>query len=99
MPLWALVKNLSIMVFEGIDQNYLLGQLLRIVRAKLKELKFGQRNYTATILLAGIPNVGKSVIANSMHQIGRIGAAGAPSTIDYEILIFFSLFLFLYASM
>ncbi|KAG6536289.1 hypothetical protein ZIOFF_001340 [Zingiber officinale] len=50
-------------------------ELLRIVRAKLKELKFGQSKYTATILLAGIPNVGKSSIANNMHQIGRIGAA------------------------
>ncbi|XP_042473099.1 DAR GTPase 2, mitochondrial-like isoform X3 [Zingiber officinale] len=71
----GITKHLSIMVFEGVDQNYLLGQLLRIVRAKLKELKFGQSKYTATILLAGIPNVGKSSIANNMHQIGRIGAA------------------------
>ncbi|THU56286.1 hypothetical protein C4D60_Mb11t15680 [Musa balbisiana] len=50
-------------------------ELLRILRARVKELKVGESNYTATILLTGIPNVGKSAIANSMHQIGRIGAA------------------------
>jgi ribosome biogenesis GTPase A len=31
---------------------------------------------TGTVLLVGIPNVGKSAIINAMHQIGRIGAAG-----------------------
>ncbi|XP_010933502.1 DAR GTPase 2, mitochondrial isoform X1 [Elaeis guineensis] len=50
-------------------------ELLSIVRAKIKELKVGESTYTATVLLAGIPNVGKSAITNSMHQIGRISAA------------------------
>ncbi|XP_073002624.1 DAR GTPase 2, mitochondrial isoform X2 [Typha latifolia] len=50
-------------------------ELLSIIRARIKELKFGESSYTATVLLVGIPNVGKSAIANSMHQIGRIGAA------------------------
>ncbi|WOK95452.1 hypothetical protein Cni_G04159 [Canna indica] len=50
-------------------------KLLSIIRARIKELKVGENNYTATILLTGIPNVGKSAIANNMHQIGRIGAA------------------------
>ncbi|XP_077235276.1 P-loop containing nucleoside triphosphate hydrolases superfamily protein isoform X4 [Tasmannia lanceolata] len=43
--------------------------------ARIRELKVGQSNYTATVMLAGIPNVGKSAIANSLHQIGRISAA------------------------
>ncbi|XP_072962157.1 DAR GTPase 2, mitochondrial isoform X3 [Typha angustifolia] len=50
-------------------------ELLSIIRARIKELKFGESSYTATVLLVGIPNVGKSAIVNSMHQIGRIGAA------------------------
>lgn len=28
------------------------------------------------MMLVGIPNVGKSALANSLHQIGRISAAG-----------------------
>lgn len=28
-------------------------------------------------MLVGIPNVGKSALANSLHQVGRISAAGA----------------------
>ncbi|XP_077235274.1 P-loop containing nucleoside triphosphate hydrolases superfamily protein isoform X2 [Tasmannia lanceolata] len=46
-----------------------------IKEARIRELKVGQSNYTATVMLAGIPNVGKSAIANSLHQIGRISAA------------------------
>ncbi|KAJ6804489.1 putative DAR GTPase 2, mitochondrial [Iris pallida] len=49
--------------------------LLNLVRARIKELKVGEADYTATVLLTGIPNVGKSALANSMHQIGRISAA------------------------
>ncbi|OAY77121.1 DAR GTPase 2, mitochondrial [Ananas comosus] len=49
-------------------------ELLSTVRSRIKELKGGESSYTATVMLVGIPNVGKSAIANSMHQIGRIGA-------------------------
>ena len=48
-------------------------------------------------MLVGIPNVGKSALANSLHQIGRISAAG--NTTFFSCLscrnIFFSFF-FLY---
>lgn len=50
-------------------------ELLSIVRAKIKELKVGESMYTATVMLAGIPNAGKSAITNSLHQIGRVSAA------------------------
>ncbi|KAJ0989967.1 hypothetical protein J5N97_008323 [Dioscorea zingiberensis] len=49
-------------------------ELLRVVRDRIRKLKGDDRSFTATILLAGIPNVGKSAMVNSMHQIGRIGA-------------------------
>nr|CAD1845014.1 unnamed protein product [Ananas comosus var. bracteatus] len=49
-------------------------ELLSTVRSRIKELKGGESSYTATVMFVGIPNVGKSAIANSMHQIGRIGA-------------------------
>lgn len=35
--------------------------------------------HAITLMLVGIPNVGKSALANSMHQVGRIAAAGAYS--------------------
>jgi len=46
------------------------------VRLRIREIKRGQNDCTGTVLLVGIPNVGKSAIFNAMHQIGRIGAAG-----------------------
>lgn len=33
-------------------------------------------DYTATVMLNGIPNVGKSALTNALHQVGRISAAG-----------------------
>ncbi|CAA7403867.1 unnamed protein product [Spirodela intermedia] len=49
-------------------------ELINFVRARIKELKAGDSGHTATVMLVGIPNVGKSAIANAMHQIGRISA-------------------------
>ncbi|GJM91536.1 hypothetical protein PR202_ga07916 [Eleusine coracana subsp. coracana] len=49
-------------------------ELLNIVRSRMREIKHGQSNCTGTVLLVGIPNVGKSAIVNVMHQIGRIAA-------------------------
>lgn len=49
--------------------------LLNLVQNKIRKIKGDERNYTASVLLTGIPNVGKSSIANAMHQIGRISAA------------------------
>ncbi|KAM0944006.1 putative GTP binding domain, P-loop containing nucleoside triphosphate hydrolase [Dioscorea sansibarensis] len=51
-----------------------ISELLRVVRARIRKLKGDDRSYTATMLLVGIPNVGKSAMVNSMHQIGRTGA-------------------------
>jgi ribosome biogenesis GTPase A len=48
---------------------------LNAVRAKIREIKLGESDCTGTVLLVGIPNVGKSAIVNAMHRIGRIGAA------------------------
>ncbi|XP_059651717.1 DAR GTPase 2, mitochondrial isoform X2 [Cornus florida] len=51
-------------------------KLLNFLQARLRELKrTDHSNYTATIMLLGIPNVGKSALANSLHQVGRISAA------------------------
>ncbi|KAL5231034.1 hypothetical protein ABZP36_029810 [Zizania latifolia] len=50
-------------------------ELLNAVRVRIREIKLGESDCTGTVLLVGIPNVGKSAIVNAMHQIGRIGAA------------------------
>ncbi|KAJ1296169.1 hypothetical protein BS78_01G278700 [Paspalum vaginatum] len=50
-------------------------QLLNVVRSRIREIKHGKNDCTGTVLLVGIPNVGKSAIVNAMHQSGRIGAA------------------------
>ncbi|KAL3537164.1 hypothetical protein ACH5RR_000530 [Cinchona calisaya] len=51
-------------------------EFLNFLQARAKELmKISHSSQTITIMLVGIPNVGKSAIANSLHQIGRISAA------------------------
>ncbi|KAI8002806.1 hypothetical protein LOK49_LG08G01496 [Camellia lanceoleosa] len=43
--------------------------------AQVRELKkTDHANHTITVLLVGIPNVGKSALANSLHHIGQISA-------------------------
>ncbi|KAK6120749.1 hypothetical protein DH2020_045511 [Rehmannia glutinosa] len=37
--------------------------------------------HAITLMLVGIPNVGKSALANSLHQVGRIAAAVAEAVI------------------
>lgn len=52
-------------------------KLLNFIQARVREMrKDGGSNYTAKLMLIGIPNVGKSALANSLHLIGRTSAAG-----------------------
>ncbi|XP_037496134.1 DAR GTPase 2, mitochondrial isoform X2 [Jatropha curcas] len=49
---------------------------LNFLQAQIRALKnIDHSSHTVTIMLVGTPNVGKSALANSLHQIGRISAA------------------------
>ncbi|KAF8028638.1 hypothetical protein BT93_E1318 [Corymbia citriodora subsp. variegata] len=51
-------------------------QFLNFLQAKVRKLKkMDNSSSTAAIMLVGIPNTGKSALANSLHKIGRISAA------------------------
>ncbi|KAM7253260.1 hypothetical protein ACFE04_008754 [Oxalis oulophora] len=50
-------------------------EFLNFLHAQVRGLKkIGHSSHTTTIMLLGIPNVGKSALANSLHQIGRVSA-------------------------
>ncbi|XP_037496135.1 DAR GTPase 2, mitochondrial isoform X3 [Jatropha curcas] len=51
-------------------------KFLNFLQAQIRALKnIDHSSHTVTIMLVGTPNVGKSALANSLHQIGRISAA------------------------
>ncbi|CAH8308666.1 unnamed protein product [Eruca vesicaria subsp. sativa] len=57
-------------------KNTFCFQFLNFLQSQVRELhKSGHSGHTTTMMLLGIPNVGKSALANSLHQIGRISAA------------------------
>ncbi|GAB2270668.1 hypothetical protein Dimus_005541 [Dionaea muscipula] len=49
--------------------NFLQGQVRALRKADIEM-------NTITMMLVGVPNVGKSALANSLHLVGRISAAG-----------------------
>ncbi|KAL2921446.1 DAR GTPase 2 mitochondrial [Bienertia sinuspersici] len=50
-------------------------QFLSFLQGHVRALKKTEpERHTITMMLVGIPNVGKSALANSLHQIGRISA-------------------------
>ncbi|KAI3739067.1 hypothetical protein L2E82_29444 [Cichorium intybus] len=71
------------------DQNYIpyainshnkdnIKEFLNFLQAKVRDIKRSKHfnnSETTTVMIIGIPNVGKSAFANSLHQIGRISAA------------------------
>ncbi|KAF2321847.1 hypothetical protein GH714_003063 [Hevea brasiliensis] len=51
-------------------------KFLNFLQAQIKGLKnIDHSCSTLTMMMVGIPNVGKSALANSLHQVGRISAA------------------------
>ncbi|KAK1303570.1 hypothetical protein QJS10_CPB11g00165 [Acorus calamus] len=49
-------------------------KLLNFIQAHTRRMTVDKLNHTTTVMLVGIPNVGKSAIATNLHQIGRIKA-------------------------
>ncbi|CAH1441015.1 unnamed protein product [Lactuca virosa] len=51
-------------------------EFLNFLQARIRDIRSTHSSniQTTTIMLVGIPNVGKSAFANSLHQIGRISA-------------------------
>ena len=68
------------------------------MRSRIREIKCGESDCTGTVLLVGIPNVGKSAIVNAMHQIGRIGAAGDTCRLVVVAALLFLLHLLCFGS-
>ncbi|KAJ9558427.1 hypothetical protein OSB04_013041 [Centaurea solstitialis] len=53
-------------------------EFLNFLQAKVRDIRRSTHSsdtHATTVMLVGIPNVGKSAFANSLHQIGRISAA------------------------
>ncbi|XP_071718701.1 DAR GTPase 2, mitochondrial [Rutidosis leptorrhynchoides] len=53
-------------------------EFLNFLQARVREMRRSRHTSDTrptTVMLVGIPNVGKSAFANSLHQIGRISAA------------------------
>ncbi|XP_021751747.1 DAR GTPase 2, mitochondrial-like [Chenopodium quinoa] len=51
-------------------------EFLGFLQSQVRALKKAEpERHTITMMLVGIPNVGKSALANSLHHIGRISAA------------------------
>ncbi|KAJ0037286.1 hypothetical protein Pint_22446 [Pistacia integerrima] len=51
-------------------------EFLNFLQARVRELKKTDHpSHTVTVMLVGIPNVGKSALVKSLHHIGRISAA------------------------
>ncbi|MFS7906982.1 putative GTP binding domain, P-loop containing nucleoside triphosphate hydrolase [Helianthus anomalus] len=53
-------------------------EFLNFLQAKIRDLRRNMHlsnTLTTTVMLVGIPNVGKSAFVNSLHQIGRVTAA------------------------
>ncbi|CAL5420605.1 unnamed protein product [Camellia sinensis] len=62
---------------------YLKSKFLNFLQARVRELKkTDHANHTITVLLVGIPNVGKSALANSLHHIGWISAADTSTLLN-----------------
>lgn len=65
-----------------LSSSHMITQLLNFLQARVREMK--KIDYyssgTITVMLVGVPNVGKSALANSLHKIGRISAAGTSLT-------------------
>lgn len=60
-------------------------QFLNFLQAQARKLKKADLlSHTITVMLVGIPNVGKSALVKALHHIGRITAEG----ISYYYLLF-----------
>ncbi|EPS71049.1 hypothetical protein M569_03714, partial [Genlisea aurea] len=63
----------KIMAFGVNSHNHKnIKKLLNFLQARIRVLK---QKDVITVMLVGITNVGKSALANSLHQVGRISAA------------------------
>lgn len=77
------------MYIELVITKFIILQFLNFLQARAREFpKTGHSGQTITLMLVGIPNVGKSALVNALHQIGRISAAGKLILTILSILLF-----------
>ena len=70
---------------DGVLSWFMYQKLLKLVESKLKEMI--SREPTLLVLVAGVPNIGKSTLINSIHQIALSRFPGKLIPCFCEIMI------------
>ena len=71
---------------HGVSEKWLIVQFLNFLQSQVRALNKDNHRQTRNVMIVGIPNVGKSALANSLHQIGRISALGDYLPVSLSIL-------------
>ncbi|CAN1200135.1 DAR GTPase 2, mitochondrial [Linum perenne] len=66
-------------------------EFLNFLQSQVRAMNKDNPRQTRNMMIVGIPNVGKSALANSLHQIGRISALG--DSLSVSVSLYLSIYL------